>query len=701
MFYEIPATLDGEIDELDFYVQRFLNGDVDAASLKLRRVPFGCYEQREDGKYMLRLRCPGGAVTPRQLGAIAGLSKQYGSDFIHITTRQGFQIHDLRLQDIVPVMRKLLDAGLATRGGGGNTVRNILVSPDAGVAPDEVFDPEPYAFALTTRLIAEPDSWLLPRKFKIAFSNSAQDSANAQFNCLGFIAALKDGEKGFRVSVAGGLGAKPEAGHLLHDFLPAEDVYFVAKALKRVFDLHGNRKDRHAARLRFLWNQLGEERFRELYEAELQRSRRNDPPLVIATNQRPVASPAVASVIDESLEFLTWKRRYVAAQRQPALHSILVPVFLGNLRNEAAIALADFLKSFGEDVLRATMQQNLLLRNIPEEYLGNVYAVVKGISELASTPVLLANSVSCTGADTCRLGICLPKGALRAIAEKLTASELDLDQIADFRLHLSGCPNTCGQHMVADLGFYGKVGRRGGRMCAAYGVVAGATTHTGEARLGRNLGQVSADVLPDFVHDVFETWIREKPGFRSFAAWVDGEGKNRIGAFCEHYRATSDAINEKDFFDWGASEPFSLAGRSSGECSAGPFDLIEIDRRRIQEARRHLSGAQGDTLNECLYNIVLTSARMLLITRGVDARSDAAAFAAFSTGFIASGLVAASFQPVIEAAQERDYGALREASSQVETLADAVEGLYAKLDRSLRFQNEEGSPIGQQEISHA
>ena len=158
-------------------------------------------------------------------------------------------------------MRELLQAGLASRGGGGNTVRNVLISPDAGVGIDEIFDPSPYAFALTTRLIAESDSWLLPRKFKIAFSNSAADTSYAEFNDLGFVTQIRDGQKGFRVYVAGGLGTKPEVGHLLHEFIPAEDVYVVASAVKQLFDKHGNRKNRHAARMRFLWKTLGEARF--------------------------------------------------------------------------------------------------------------------------------------------------------------------------------------------------------------------------------------------------------------------------------------------------------------------------------------------------------------------------------------------------------------------------------------------------------
>ena len=195
MFYNLPPNLPAEIDELESYVARFQCGEIDVATLKARRVPFGCYEQRQDGTFMVRIRTTGGALTPLQLRTIAATSSRYGSDSIQITTRQEFQIHNVALENVLPVMRELLPVGLSSRGGGGNTVRNVLVSPDAGVGLDEVFDPSPYAFALTSRLIAESDSWLLPRKFKIAFSNSPADSSYAEFNDLGFVARHATGRR--------------------------------------------------------------------------------------------------------------------------------------------------------------------------------------------------------------------------------------------------------------------------------------------------------------------------------------------------------------------------------------------------------------------------------------------------------------------------------------------------------------------------
>lgn len=686
MFYKVPENLASELEELDSFIERYRSGELDAATLKVRRVPFGCYEQRIDGSYMVRIRTTGGALTPRQLRTIAEISARYGNPAIHVTTRQEFQIHDIALENILPVMRELLQVGLAARGGGGNTVRNVLVSPDAGVGLDEVFDPSPYAFALTSRLIAESDSWMLPRKFKIAFSNSTADSSYAEFNDLGFVAQLRDGAEGFRVFVAGGLGTRPEVGHLLHDFIPAEAVYVVTTAIKRLFDQHGNRKNRHAARLRFLWNTLGEQRFRELYEEQLQVVRAENPAeLLIEDVPQTSTIPAFAPEVDETPEFERWKQRYVEPQRQAGLVSVVVPIFLGNLKNDDAIRLADFLDPFGNYVVRAAFGQNLRLRNIPELYLPNVFHLVREIAELASGPRLLGNSISCTGADTCKLGICLSKGALAATAERLKKSDLDLNLIPGFRLNLSGCPNTCGQHMLADLGFFGNVGRKEQQMFPAYMVVAGAEIGEGKARLARQIDRVSARDLPEFVHEVLKLWLVKKDSFSSFAAYVDGEGTQDIRAIADRFRTIPEfSVDKTYYYDWGAKDTFSLVGKGLGECSAGLFDLIEVDLKSARHLREELRS--GDSQDEdALYAIALRSARALLITRGIEAPTDTAVFDNFRKHFIQAGLIGPRFEPVISAAQRKDTDALNQLEEEVFALLEAVEALYRSMDNSLRF----------------
>jgi len=691
-FYKIPDNLDAEIDELEVYIQRYKDGQITKEEFKARRVPFGVYAQRTKDTYMVRIRIPGGCVTPSQLKTMAALSAEYGRDSLHITTRQAFQIHDVVLEDIVPVIRGLKKVGLATRGGGGNTVRNITASWDAGIATDDVFDVTGHALSLTNRLIAEPDSWLVPRKFKISFSNSKNDNSNATFNDLGFIARIKNGQKGFKVYVAGGLGLKPHVGNLLHEFIPEEQTYLVAESVKRLFLKYGNRKNKHAARLRFLWNKLGKEKFVERYHQEFKKLQDQSVNPFIVTKIENKSNPDLhlEPVEINSPGYDVWKLRYVRQQRQAGLHAVLIPVFLGDLTCDHAVALADFLNHFGENVLRCTLDQNLSIRNIPGKYLGNVYQIAASVSGLSKEPEFVSHCIACTGANTCTLGICLSQNALRAMDRKLKASALNLDKIRDLKLRISGCPDTCGNHMAADIGFLGKSSRKNQIAYPAYNIVAGAVARDGRSRLARKIDMISARNLPDFMVDFLNLYLSKKDNYASFAVYIDDCGEADIRDVCDKYRDIPDFEDDKNFyFDWGATEVFSVAGIGMGECSAGLFDLIDVDRniiKNLQKERTLLS--DPDRIGQALYKMILSASRMLLITRGVEARSEGEVFDEFDKHFIESGLVDSRFIKLITAARHRDDAKLRKLEDQIYELSLTMEALYASMDDSLRFPSE-------------
>ncbi len=692
IIYELPPTLEAELDDLEAQIHRYKKGKITPRELIARRVPFGVYAQRKEDTYMIRIRVPGGCVTPFQLKTVAKLAGKFGNNSIHITTRQGLQIHDITLQDLVPVIRKLRDVGLTTRGGGGNTVRNITASWDAGISPGEVFDITPYAISLTNRLIAEPDSWLVPRKFKISFSNSADDNSNATFNDLGFLAYAKNGQKGFRVYVAGGMGLKPQVGNLLHDFIPPEETYLVAEAVKQLFSRFGNRKNKHAARLRFLWNKLGREKFVALYHQELDRLKKAQvEPFVVANlDNSPEANISIEPIEISSPDFELWKQRYVKEQKQPELYSILIPIFLGILQSDRAVELADFLSSFGENVIRCTIQQNIGIRNIPKKYLGNVYKAATATTGLSTRPKFMANYIACTGAERCALGICLSRNALKSIDAKLQQSALNLDRISDIKLHISGCPDTCGLHATADLGFFGVAARKNQVMYPAYTILAGSITQEGHSRLARKIDKVNARDLPDFVADFLSMYLSKKDDYASFAAYIDDSGESDIKALCNNYRDIPDFNDDKNYyFDWGAKEIFSVVGMGVGECSAGLFDLINVDRDIIKKQQIQVqSMVDEENIGEALYKITLSTARMLLITRGVEARSDREVFDEFNKHFINGGLVDGRFRTLITAGQRRDFEKLRKLKHQVYEMASVMEGLYQSMDDSLQFPAE-------------
>lgn len=689
--YSLPLELDEEIDQLEELIRKFNKGEASAVELKAHRVPFGIYEQRELGTYMMRVRCAAGTIQPSQLEEVARIASRHTTNDLHITSRQELQIHYIKLDDIIPLIRALKEIGLATRGGGGNTVRNIVTAPDAGTDPEEVFDVSPYAVTLTTRLIAEQDSWNLPRKFKIAFSGSAKDKGYATLTDVGFIARIKDGQKGFRVYAAGGLGAKSELGKLLLDFVETDQVYPVAKALKNIFWKYGNRKNKHAARMRFLWNSLGGEEFKKRFHEEYARIREEGaPPLVIESQEsRVTVTDLKPEEPSDPKAFGLWSKRFVTSQKQQGLFLVGIPVELGFIPWKRAMELGHFLRPFGDDVLRMTNDQNFLLRNIPAAYLGNVFNFLSEEFSGTGRSPLYGRILSCAGASTCQLGVCLSRQAAKAMMKLLDQNGLDLDRLGAAKINISGCPNSCGQHPAADLGFFGKVLRKDGHVYPAYTVLAGAVIRDGGTQFAEAVGDVAAKHLPGLVKDLCGAYLAGAAGAKSFPEYLRQEGKQELRRLCERYREAPPFEEDKNFyFDWDATSVFSLAGRGAGECSAGLFDLIEADQKNIKRTREKLAveALNIEQKGALLAELIFYVSRMLLITRGIEPKNEEESFNGFSKYFIEAGLIAPSFKPLLDLVQRKDYPALSEKKSEAVALADSVEKLYENMDNAFNFK---------------
>lgn len=691
--YDLPLGLDLEINQLEELIRKYRAGEVSATELKAHRVPFGVYEQRQADTYMVRIRCAGGFVTPLQLESVSIIAQEYGVSDLHITSRQELQIHYVKLDDIVTVIRRLKEIGLSTRGGGGNTIRNITAQEDAGIGPQEAFDLSLYASALTTRMIAEGDSWNLPRKFKISFSGCAEDKGYATLSDLGFIAQIRNGIKGFRVYAAGGLGAKSAEGKLLLDFIEADEVYAVAEALKSVFFKYGNRRNKHAARLRFLWQNLGEEEFKKKFQQEYGRIKDNGfKPLDVLDHGQGVFSCSLPK--DKPLDmpgFSLWKTRFVRRQKQGELFSVLIPIELGFIPCAQAAKLGRFLKSFGSDMLRMTRDQNFLIRNMPLDYLGTAYNFFKERIPESNRPALYGKILSCAGAATCQLGICLSRQAARALIDEFKKSGLDLDKIEDIKINISGCPNSCGHHPAGDLGFSGKALRNGDRLYPAYNVFAGAIIEDGKTKLAEYAGEIPAKALVFLVKDLLIAYISKAGQFRSFREYIRGEGKADLKEIISRYSKLPDFENDKNYyFDWGAERLFSLAERKAGECSAGFFDLLEMDLNNIKNTQAELAkGAQNQKQEEKLLGeLVFYASRALLITRGLDAKNQEEVYAGFLKYFIETGLIEESFRDIITIAQRGDTSEILAKQSQALELAKAVQALYETMDNSFNFSRQ-------------
>ncbi|MDR2905390.1 MAG: sulfurtransferase TusA family protein [Helicobacteraceae bacterium] len=665
MSYRLTKSVSADLAAFKARFAEFQGGKIDADAFKTYRVPFGIYEQREKNTYMVRVKLSGGSIAPSQLAALATIADRYANAVLHVTTRGGLQLHYVKIDDLAAVLDALHKAGLTGRGGGGNTARNITADPLAGIAADEVFDVSPYADALTEKMFDQKDSYNLPRKFKITFSGSDADRGYAALADVGFIAVLRGADRGFKVFIGGGMGAKSAIGRLFADFIPANEAFLYAQAIKEVFNERGNRRNKHNARLRFLVEELGFEEFKTLAIEKIAevRSRGGWEVDVDFSAKLPAIADRVGNLPND-----LWFRRYVIAERQAGCFCAKVPLFLGDISAKSALKLAELLIKIAEDrdVLRFACDQNLYLRSLTAAELNVIAAAAKEISPLAEKPAIIGDSVVCAGAATCQLGITVPRGAIAAVEKALVKANVDLDALQGFKIRMSGCPNSCGRHLTADLGFFGKVARLGGVAYPAYNIVAGARIGGESTAFARKIGEIGAFRLPEFCAELLGYWVAIKADFAEFADWIDNGGEKFIADLAVKYAEIPAFEEDKNpYYDFGAKEVFSTANRGAGECSAGMYDLIEADKKALLAA---LSG-------EDYAQIRLLSARMLLVARGEEARDEAGVLVAFKRAFIDAGLVDRRFESLLSGA----------ADARAKELARAVIDLYGSMDNTLRF----------------
>lgn len=692
--YRIPSTLNGDLDYTQSLIDQFKAGEIQAGQLKSNRVPMGIYEQRKNQHYMLRLRCAGGLVTPEQLAKIAFVGHQLSTSHLHVTTRQEIQIHNVDIEDAIPALKKLEKVGISSAGGGGNTVRNMMVDDRSGLTADEEFDVYPYVEELTSRLIAEKDSFTMPRKYKVAIDTSVATANYSYIADLGLQARIKDGQRGFRVLIAGSAASNAHTGWEVFDFLPEKDLYRAAKALKNWFHKYGNRRNRHKARMRYVFYKYGTEEAKRLYLEEFEKLKKDgsidfEAPALPLEHHKP-NFPALKAPTD----FETWKRRYAHKQTNAEglkenLWYAYIPLRHGNNSTDFFAEVAEYLGNYGNDVIRFTKKEQIQVRNIPEEYLTNIYAFFKklGVYQI-DYPVVVTNLTCCTGADTCRLGICLPKGAIGGIAKQLLNSNLNLDAIPDFELRMNGCTNICALATWGDLGFSGRVGRVGDDPYPAYTIW---LPVKGKHEIDLQQGYIAAKKIPAFVEDYLRDVIAEQANYADYYDYVAKRGVNIVKDLIAKYKEVAPYSEEPDtFFDFGDDEKFSLIKYGKAECSAGLFDIIEIDQDTIREKRKEveqlLSDGKQNTgkIEKLLHDIVFSENRMLLVTRGLDPRTDEDVYNGFEKEFIAAGIIPQKFKVLTDKARNNE--SLIAEKPLIDELADLLNDLYQNMDDSLQFK---------------
>jgi sulfite reductase beta subunit-like hemoprotein len=579
----IIPVLQDEIDTLVEEVRGFRAGEREGVEFTAFRLRQGVYGQRQEDLQMLRVKIPGGILTSAQLRALGEVARLYAPlKKGHITTRENVQFHHLKLETATEAIRLLAEVGLTSREACGNTVRNVISCPFAGVCQRELFDVVPYMAAYVRYFIRKPFVQNMPRKFKTSFSPCASDCAVAPFHDLGFVAQVREenGQRrlGFRIHAGGGSSIMPRAAQAVYDFVPVEDYLRVAEAILRSYNkMDELRKNRMMARLKVYIDRHGLEAFRQIVEKELQEDwaqKPIDPTPYMVNRYEPVRPPysnGNRNGDTPSVDFAAWQSSNVVPQRQRGYFAIQVKVPMGDLRPDQFFALADLSERFGNSQARTTWEQNIVFRWVGEDHLPQLWDELKkiGLGEVGAEEI--TDVTSCPGTDSCKLGITASMGLGRAIRELLLEMQIDDPLVRAMHIKISGCPNGCGRHHLANIGFQGaSVKSTDGRQVPAYEMYVGGKFEGGEFRFASRIAEkIPSKRVPEAVRRILGYYQAERQPGEPFNAFVDRIGPKALGPLVSDLKAMG-GLNESNFdtfVDFERDTLFEVV-RGEGECAA-------------------------------------------------------------------------------------------------------------------------------------
>jgi sulfite reductase (ferredoxin) len=555
-----------------------------------------------DAPGMQRIKIPAGGLNAAQLETLAELAEEYSDGIAHVTTRQDVQLHYVHIDDTPTIMRRLAAARITTREACGNTVRNVTACPFAGICQDEAFDVTPYARALSRFLLGHPDCQSFGRKFKPSFSGCVQHACGlANMHDLGVVGITRteNGKevRGFAVYVGGGLGTVPYQAKLFDAFLPPEELLPIAQAIARVFARLGEKKNRNRARIKFLIHDLGIEKFKELVWQE----RRTLPPdprwteyveAALDLQEEPFHTPG-ETPSPASAAFEQWRKTNVRPQRQEGYSTVTVTLPLGDITASQLRALADIVRRFTRETVRTTVEQNFVIRWVSNRDLvdihGALYAV--GLGEPGAGTIV--DIVSCPGTDTCKLGISSSRGLAAELRTHLAVQSTIRDAaVQNLHIKISGCFNSCGQHHVADLGFYGVSRKMAGYAVPHFQVVLGGEWESNAGSYGLPIVAVPSKNIPQVVTRLTDRYVANRKSGESFKDFVKRIGKAEIKSLLEDLtKLPADSADRSFFSDWGDPREYSLGDLGVGECAGQVVSAIEFD---LAGAEREVFEAQLD-----------------------------------------------------------------------------------------------------------
>jgi sulfite reductase (ferredoxin) len=634
-----------DIIDLEKKIRLFREGKIHDEKFRSLRLARGVYGQRQPGVQMVRIKLPFGKVTFKQLLRIADVSDEYASGNLHLTTRQDIQIHYVSLDRTPQLWEELERDDITLREACGNTVRNVTSSPDSGINPNEVFDVSPYAHAFFSYFLRNPICQEMGRKIKFSFSSDERDTAYSYIHDLGFIPKINEqGERGFKVMMAGGLGAQPFLASPIFDFLHEDQIIPYAESLLRVFDRYGERTNRNKARLKYLVQKLGLDEVLRLVEEERiankSKSYKIDRNTVPEPNLPEVIDYPVLEDVVNSIGYKHWRATNAVPQKQEGFFGVYIKVSKGDIKTELARQLVAAIKPFVADEIRITQNQGLLLKYVREDALPSLYAALNPLGFAIPGFDSIADVTTCPGTDTCNLGISNSMALSVALEDVIYEEYPELIYDKDLKIKISGCMNSCGQHGLAHIGFHGSSVKANGKVVPAVQVMlGGGTIGNGEGRVAERVIKAPSKRATDVLRTLLNDYAGVSLDQESFHSYYDRQGKDY---FYQLLKPLADLTNLKDeeYVDWGHEETFVTA-IGVGECAGVVIDLVAtlllegFEKLEWAEAS-YEAGAWSDAIYHT-YAVFVSSAKAMLLDKGVSSSTQIGVIREFDTNYVETG----------------------------------------------------------------
>jgi len=632
-----------DILELEERIEKFKNHQEDEERFKLYRLTRGVYGQRQLGVQMFRIKIPYGKISPKQFEVIADVSDAYASSNLHLTTRQDIQLHYVKLENSPEVWKALTENGLTGREACGNTVRNITASPTAGVDPDEPFDITPYAHAAAYYFLRNPICQEMGRKIKPSFSSSDADTAFSYFHDFGFIPKIKDGVKGFKVLVGGGLGAQAITAPTAFEFLAADKIIPFMEASLRVFDRHGERSKRQKARMKFLVKSLGIDGFLDLVNDEWKSLLHQTYPIDTSNYEQSEAveyfKPSITTPTNQD-KFELWKKTNTFSQKQDNYHGVYIKILLGDISSDTARAFAKIAKKYVADDIRITVNQGLLLRFVHEDHLAELFEALETIGFANPGFDSIADVTACPGTDTCNLGVTNSTGMAKVIEDMIEDEYPELLEEEHIKIKISGCMNACGQHMVANIGFHGSSIKKNNLVVPAMQVVlGGGTDPTGKGWIAEKIIKLPTKKILDCIRMLIDDYNENSTEGEYYNYYYERLGKKYFYTLLKPL-ADIEQLSGTDLFDWGQDHEYKQE-IGVGECAGVILDVVgtiikdateRLDSAEVDFAKGHFPEAAYYS-----YSAFVIGAKAILLADDIKCNTQVGILNDFQETFVESG----------------------------------------------------------------